>query len=273
MVLYFNNPIEQFNLIQYSENLSNTNFVNFFYLIFLLVSLLTFTVINIKFNHNESINFMKFLINYRKISINHFKEIEFIPSIFQYLFELYFINFIIFYKSLLNWKNKIIFFGIFFNTILFILLSNLLGLIPYSFAITAQIFITINLALYLFISFNIIGCCIHGFKIFDLFVPKGISMLLQLILIPIEIISYIFRPISLSIRLFANIMAGHTLLKVICNFIFKFFELDFFFIFNFIPFFLLVVLFGLELFVALIQSYVFFILISLFLKDIVNLDH
>ena len=61
MVLYFNNPIEQFNLIQYSENLSNTNFVNFFYLIFLLVSLLTFTVINIKFNHNESINFMKFL--------------------------------------------------------------------------------------------------------------------------------------------------------------------------------------------------------------------
>jgi ATP synthase subunit 6 len=113
----------------------------------------------------------------------------------------------------------------------------------------------------------------HKLDIFDIFVPSGVNMFLEIILIPIEIISYIFRPISLSIRLFANIMAGHTLLKVICNFIVKFFKLDIFLVFNFFPFLLLVILFGLELFVALIQSYVFFILICLFLKDIINLDH
>lgn len=272
MTFNFNNPIEQFNLISHFC-VWNTNFLVFFYLIFGLSFLLMVHLSQFQFNLQNSVSFMPYLIQSRSRSLTFVVGFDFIPSICQYFMENFIINFIIFYKSLLNWQNKIIYLGIFFNSILFIVLSNLIGLIPYSFAITAQIFITVNLSLYLFISFNFIGVAIHGFKMFDLFVPQGISLFLQLILIPIEIISYIFRPISLSIRLFANIMAGHTLLKVICNFIFKFIKSDFFILFNFIPFFILVILFSLELFVALIQSYVFFILISLFLKDIVRLEH
>lgn len=216
---------------------------------------------------------MYFILNNDKYIKNVMFELSFIPNFIQYIFEYFLINFIIFYNNLISWEHRIYYFTLFFNSIIFILLSNLIGLIPYSFAITAQIFITINLSLYLFISFNIIGFMKHKLNIFDLFVPSGVNMYLQIMLIPIEIISYVFRPISLSIRLFANIMAGHTLLKVICNFIVKFFKLDSFIFFNFIPYIILLVLFGLELFVALIQSYVFFILICLFLKDIINIEH
>ena len=106
-----------------------------------------------------------------------------------------------------------------------------------------------------------------------LFFPQGTSFALGFLLVPIELISYIFKPISLSIRLFANIMAGHTLLKVICGFIYKSFKIETFIILNILPFLIISILFVLECFVALIQSYVFFILLCIFLKDIINLSH
>jgi ATP synthase subunit 6 len=270
--LILTSPIEQFNIFKISF-LLNSNISIFFFIIFFVILIIMINSCLYQINIQKNIYFMHFILfNDNKIK-NIMFELSFIPSLLQYIFEYIFINFIIFYKSLISWEHRIYYFTLFFNSIIFILLSNLIGLIPYSFAITAQIFITINLSLYLFISFNIIGFMKHKLNIFDLFVPSGVNMFLEIMLIPMEIISYIFRPISLSIRLFANIMAGHTLLKVICNFIVKFFKFDFFIIFNFFPFILLLILFGLELFVALIQSYVFFILICLFLKDIVNLEH
>jgi F-type H+-transporting ATPase subunit a len=268
-----NSPIEQFNVHKISLFFLNNNFSLYFIIIFAILLLLILNSCFYNLNLKNNVFFMYFLSLNDNTIKNTMFELSFIPNLFQYLFEYIFINFIIFYKSLINWEHRIYYFTLFFNSIIFILLSNLIGLIPYSFAITAQIFVTINLSLYLFLSFNIIGIMKHKLDIFDIFVPSGVNMFLEIILIPIEIISYIFRPISLSIRLFANIMAGHTLLKVICNFIVKFFKLDIFLVFNFFPFLLLVILFGLELFVALIQSYVFFILICLFLKDIINLDH
>lgn len=273
MVLKFNNPIEQFNYTSI-YCIQNSNFVLYFYILILFLILILYISYNYSnFDIDLSIFFMKYLHGFYQFSNKFILELQFIPNVFQYICELSVLNFVIFYKSLLSWENRIIYLYIFFNSILFVVLSNLIGLIPYSFAITAQIFITINLALYLFISFNIVGFVMHGINLFNIFIPNGVNIQLQILLIPIEIISYMFRPISLSIRLFANIMAGHTLLKVICSFIYNFLKLDLFIFLNFFPFIILIILFALELFVALIQSYVFFILISLFLKDIVKLDH
>jgi ATP synthase subunit 6 len=272
MVLNFNSPIEQFNLFPIFGNF-DTNLTLFFYILIFCLGFLLINIIYTTLDFNFKLLFLFYVNENSRVINTKILELKYIPSLFQYFFEFFILNFIMFFNSLFIWENKIIYLFIFFNTIIFILFSNLVGLVPYTFAITAQIFITLNLSLYLFISFNIIGFYKHGLNMFNLFIPSGVSMFMQILLIPIEIISYLFRPISLSIRLFSNIMAGHTLLKVICNFIIRFFKLDFFLIFYFIPYFILIILFGLELFVALIQSYVFFILISLFLKDIINLSH
>jgi F-type H+-transporting ATPase subunit a len=260
MVLIFKSPIEQFNIFPMSCNY-DTNLTLFFFILIISLGFLLINMMYTRLNLNKKILFIFYLNENNNVILNTFLELKYIPSFFQYFFEFFIINFIIFFNNLFIWENKVIYLFIFFNTIIFILFSNLIGLVPYTFALTAQIFITLNLSLYLFISFNIIGFYKHGLNMFNLFIPSGVSMFMQILLIPIEIISYLFRPISLSIRLFSNIMAGHTLLKVICNFIIRFFKLDFFLFFYLIPYFILIILFGLELFVALIQSYVFFILI------------
>jgi F-type H+-transporting ATPase subunit a len=95
---------------------------------------------------------------------------------------------------------------------------NLIGLIPYSFTLTSHLIVTFTVALFIFLALNIICIQKHGFAFFSLFLPSGTFFVLALLLVPIEFISYIFKPVSLSIRLFANMMAGHTLLKVIAGF-------------------------------------------------------
>jgi len=110
------------------------------------------------------------------------------------------------------------FFPLIFSLFFFILSLNTIGLIPYSFTLTSHLIVTFALSLFLFIGLNIICIQIHGLEFFSLFLPQGTSFFLALLLVPIELISYFFKPISLSIRLFANMMAGHTLLKVIVGF-------------------------------------------------------
>jgi F-type H+-transporting ATPase subunit a len=110
------------------------------------------------------------------------------------------------------------FFPYVFTIFTFILTLNIIGLVPYSFTVTSHLIVTFALALTTFIGINIICASKHGKNMFSLFLPSGSSLILALLLVPIEIVSYIFRPISLSVRLFANMMAGHTLLKVIVGF-------------------------------------------------------
>jgi len=105
-----------------------------------------------------------------------------------------------------------------FTIFTFVLTLNIIGLVPYSFTVTSHLIVTFSLALATFIGINIICARKHGKNMFSLFLPSGSSIFLALLLVPIEIVSYIFRPISLSVRLFANMMAGHTLLKVIVGF-------------------------------------------------------
>lgn len=110
------------------------------------------------------------------------------------------------------------YFPIFFATFMFLFFCNLLGMIPYSFTVTSHIVITFGLAMALFIGINIIGIRTHGFHFLSLFLPAGAPLAMAPLLVMIELVSYSFRVISLAVRLFANMMAGHTLLKIIAGF-------------------------------------------------------
>jgi ATP synthase subunit 6 len=157
------------------------------------------------------------------------------------------------------------FISVIFN---FILFSNLIGLIPYSFTATSHLIITFTLSFSIFIGINIITFKKYKMKTFSLFLPTNTSFFLALLLVPIEFISYIAKPISLGVRLFINLMAGHSLLKVIIGFSWSMLLLE-----NLtsigllIPMIILIILFGLELGVALIQTYVFIILTCIYIQD------
>merc|ERR1712228_488866 len=155
---------------------------------------------------------------------------------------------------------------------LFILFSNLIGLVPYSFTITSHIIVTFTLSLTIFIGVNIICIKIYKFEMLSLFIPSNTSLGLAFLLVPIEFISYIFKPISLGVRLFANLMAGHTLLKVIVGFSWSMLLIeDLLSVVHVVPLLILVVLMGLELAVAFIQAYVFTIITCIYLNDGVNM--
>ncbi len=150
----------------------------------------------------------------------------------------------------------------------FILLCNLLGMVPYSFTPTSHIIITFAMAAVVFIGVTIIGFVRHGVHFLSLFVPKGVPWPLLLLLVPIEIISYFIRPFSLSIRLFANMLAGHTMLKVFGGFVVMLGILG-----GWAPLAFIVVFTGLEFLIAFLQAYVFAILTCLYLNDAIHLHH
>lgn len=164
-----------------------------------------------------------------------------------------------------NSKKYFILISTIFN---FILFANIIGLIPYSFTITSHIYVTFTLSFSIFIGINFTIIKKYKLKSFLLFFPPNTSIYLALILVPIEFISYIAKPISLGVRLFINLMAGHTLLKVIIGFSWELLTLENFNSFYLIlPMFTLVILFSLELAVAIIQTYVFIILTCIYIED------
>ena len=155
---------------------------------------------------------------------------------------------------------------------IYILLSNLIGLVPYSFTVTSHLIVTFTLSFSVFIGLNIICVTSYKSEMLSLFIPSNTSFGLALLLVPIEFVSYIFKPISLGVRLFANLMAGHTLLKVIVGFSWSMLLLESLIsFFHIIPLLILVILMGLELGVAVIQAYVFTILTCIYLNDSINL--
>jgi ATP synthase subunit 6 len=173
-----------------------------------------------------------------------------------------------------NIKNKDAqyYFPLIFFLFFYMLMLNLIGLIPYSFTLTSQIIVTLSISVAVFIGINIVSIRKHGIHTFALFLPPGTSIVLALLLVPIELISYIFKPISLSIRLFANMMAGHTLLKVIAGFAYTLMGCSgIYFILHYVPVFILVVILVLELAVAAIQAFVFSLLICIYINDALNL--
>lgn len=159
------------------------------------------------------------------------------------------------------------FFPFVFTLFMFVLVANLAGLLPYAFTVTSHIAVTFALAATVFIGVTVLGFMKHGIGFLKLFVISGVPAVLTPLLVVIEFISYLSRPISLSVRLFANMMAGHTLLKVIAGFIATLGA------FGILPWLFVVALTGLEVLVAVLQAYVFAILTCIYLNDAYHVDH
>ena len=157
------------------------------------------------------------------------------------------------------------FFPFIFTLFIFTLFGNILGMLPYGYTFTSQIAVTFFMAMVVFLGVTLIGLFKHGLHFFSLFFPHGAPLFTAPILIPIEVVSYLSRPISLSVRLFANMTVGHVLLKVLAGFVVA---LGFF---GFVPLIVLVAITALELLVALLQAYIFTILCCIYLNDALHL--
>ena len=160
------------------------------------------------------------------------------------------------------------YFPFIFSLFMFVLFCNMIGMLPYSFTVTSHIIVTLILALFIFVAVTIIGFAKHGLKYLSIFVPSGVPAVLLPLITIIEIISYLSRPVSLSVRLFANMMAGHTMLKVFGGFVISLGILG-----GWLPLSFSVALTGLEILVAFLQAYVFAILTCIYLNDALNLHH
>jgi len=157
------------------------------------------------------------------------------------------------------------YFPFIFTLFVFVFFGNLLGLIPYSFTFTSHIIVTFAMGAFVVTGVTLVGLFRHGFKFFGLFVPHGVPAYMIPVMVPIELISYLSRPVSLAVRLCANMVAGHMLLKVFAGFVPALALAGIF------PLGMVVVLTGFEVLVAFLQAYVFTILTCLYLNDSIHL--
>ena len=158
------------------------------------------------------------------------------------------------------------YFPFIFTLFMFVLVLNMLGMIPYTFTVTSHIIVTFALAAFIFIGVTFIGFWKHGIGFLKFFVPSGVPFVMLPLLVVIEVISYLTRPVSLSVRLFANMMAGHTMLKVFGSFVVALGLLG-----GWAALAFMVAFTGLEILVAFLQAYVFAILTCIYLNDALHM--
>ena len=199
------------------------------------------------------------LVNLREIPYN--LQI-FIEQIYSFVFGIV--------KQQIN-TSGYAYFPIIFTLFLFILVSNLVGMSLYSFTLTSHVTIAFTLSFSFFISIVIIGILIQKASFVNTFIPSGAPKALKPFLIGIEILSYFSRPLSLGIRLFANLMAGHTLLAILANFTFLISKKNI--VITLLPFILIVAIVGLEAMIAALQAYVFTVLVCIYLNDSIHGSH
>ncbi|HUD52767.1 F0F1 ATP synthase subunit A [Parvibaculum sp.] len=166
------------------------------------------------------------------------------------------------------------FFPFVFTLFMFIFFANMIGLYPYAFTVTSHIIVTFALAITVFLGVTLTGLYLHGFKFFGLFVPSGVPIVLLPLVVAIEVISYVSRPISHSVRLFANMLAGHITLKVFAGFVITFTSMGAAgWAGATLPLAMIVALTALEVLVAALQAYVFAILTCMYLHDAMHPGH
>ena len=166
------------------------------------------------------------------------------------------------------------FFPLVFSLFMFILTANLIGIIPYTFTVTSHLIVTLALALLVFFTVLLYGLYKNGLKFFKLFVPSGIPIYILLLIMVIEVISFLSRPVSHSVRLFANMLAGHITLKVFAGFVASLGALGAVGVAGaLLPLAMTTALTGLELLVAFLQAYVFTILTCIYLNDALHPGH
>jgi len=245
----FFSPLEQFEIVPL--------FFFFFgnLLVFTNASLFLFVVVFV------IIVFFFFVSQNNNITPNRWQSI--LEIVFDFVYNMVF-------ESLSFNGSK--YFAFLFCTFVFVFGCNVLGMVPYTFTVTSHIVFTFSLGMTTFLGLNIIGLKQHGIHFFSLFLPPGAPLILAPLLVPIELISYVFRVVALSVRLFANMMAGHTLLKILATFAWKMLTFGgIFLIVQFFPLFIIIAITGLELAIAFLQAYVWTTLTCLYLSDALNL--
>ncbi|MCR6500616.1 F0F1 ATP synthase subunit A [Shinella sp. CPCC 101442] len=166
------------------------------------------------------------------------------------------------------------FFPLVFSLFMFILVANLVGMFPYAFTVTSHLIVTFALAMLVFATVTLYGLFRHGAGFLKLFVPDGVPLILTPIIVPIEVISYLSRPVSHSVRLFAVMLAGHITLKVFAGFVVSMGELGTLGLLGAVlPLAMTVALTALELLMAIIQAYVFTMLTCMYLNDALHPGH
>nr|YP_010199906.1 ATP synthase F0 subunit a [Gracilariopsis tenuifrons]AXF36240.1 ATP synthase F0 subunit a [Gracilariopsis tenuifrons]UAD89966.1 ATP synthase F0 subunit a [Gracilariopsis tenuifrons] len=238
---------------------------------FEIVTLIPLTFFGLNISVTNSVLFMifAFLIAIFWISLSFYKN-SIIPNNWQLVKEMIYNVTASIVQDNLGSKGEF-YFPFIFTLHLFLLFCNLIGMIPYSFTVTSHITFTFGLALSIFIGINIIGIQTHGFKFFALFLPRGVPLPIVPLLITIEFLSYIVKVFTLSIRLFANMTSGHTLLKIIAGFAWTMLSAGgLLAVFHIIPLALLLALIGLELAIAGLQAYVFTLLTCIYLNDVLE---
>jgi F-type H+-transporting ATPase subunit a len=249
--LLINSPLEQFEI----TNLLGISAPIFGYLNITLTNLALYSIL------------ILFLI----ISLHYFgnNETKILSSKWSILIESLFASINSMVKEQIG---KEIYLPFIYSLFFFILIANLTGNIPYSYTITSSIIVSLGLSFTIFIGVTLLGLSIHKIHFFAYFIPSGTPLALVPSLVLIELISYISRAGSLGIRLFANIVAGHTLLKILSTFLYQMFSGSIIIaILTLIPFSIFIVLIGLELAVSFIQAYIFSILVCSYIKDALEL--
>jgi ATP synthase subunit 6 len=195
----------------------------------------------------------------------------YIPSRWQYVVENVYKFVLQLFKQQLNSVLALRYFPLVLFIFCFILLSNLIGLIPYGFTITGHIVLTFQIAFSIFFGITLINIFNNQLGFFSLFFPSGVPILLVPFLALIEVASYIIRPFSLSVRLFANMLAGHTLLNILSSFVFSVFKK--FALISILPIFFIIFIVVLEFCIAVVQAYIFSILTCIYLGDVYSTGH
>lgn len=194
-----------------------------------------------------------------------------VPKVIQSLMELIYEFLINLVQEQIGEKGKA-FFPFIFALFTFLFSCNLIGMIPYSFTVTSHVVVTFGLSVSVFIGVTIVGFYNHGIHFFSFLLPPGAPLMLAPLLVVLELVSYSFRAISLGVRLFANMMAGHTLVKILAGFSWTMMSAGgVLYLASFIPFTVVFALTGLEIGVAILQAYVFTILTCIYLNDAIHL--
>jgi F-type H+-transporting ATPase subunit a len=249
--LFINSPLEQFEI----TSLLSFNAPLFGYINLTLTNLAFYSFL------------ILFLIVGLHIVANN--SIKLLPSNWSLLLESIFASINSMVREQLG---KEIYLPFIYSTFIFILVANLIGNIPYSYAITTSIVVSIGLSFTIIIGVTILGLYVHKIHFFSFFIPAGTPLALVPLLVLIELISYIARAFSLGIRLFSNITAGHSLLKILSTFLYQMFTGSVLIaIVTLIPFALFLAIIGLELAVSFIQAYVFTLLLLSYIKDAIDL--
>nr|WDA66141.1 ATP synthase F0 subunit 6 [Phymatolithon calcareum] len=239
---------------------------------FEIVTLLPFTVfgLNISVTNSSLFLILSSLLIIILLSFSFFKA-SLIPNAWHLAQESFYSLTSNIVKDNLGSKGEV-YFPFIFTLHLVLFFCNLVGMVPYSFTVTSHIIFTFSLALSIFIGINIIGIRTHGFKFFGLFLPRGVPLIIMPLLVTIEIVSYIIKVFTLSIRLFANMTSGHTLLKIIAGFSWTMLSAGgLLAVLHLIPLALLLILIGLELGIAALQAYVFTLLTCIYLNDVLEI--